>query len=277
MYTGKRLSHQLPDSGCRMFIFEDKVLIARDSKRRFYTRDTPIYVWELSANQVQEIGSFFNLILCHIDAVDDTLVALDLNVDEWPPLVHQTKWRTTTRQLLDEKNFRLPVPVEPPVDAQEFDVDSWNTFGHRTVTQLFFDATHKYPTLHLEYDYLIDRLSVRLIQCAEPFSGSAPTFSGSGYMSPNLVYHYTDQLAIYNANTGAVTLHQVWSHVSESKVVIARVFGDRDVFGIADWSGILLWIFNPTFVPMDIPECDCDECERLRQRIDSCNEDIDDF
>ncbi|KAL1974023.1 hypothetical protein VTN31DRAFT_5583 [Thermomyces dupontii] len=130
----------------------------------------------------------------------------------------------------------------------------------------------KPAAMHLEYDYSVDRLSVRWIR--EPlFSGIIYDFSAC--LTPNLVYRFstmTGQVAAYNATTGTVTRRSVWfpgNHVLgnrpslgsnlqwQTEILFDRpqaVFGDCEVFGLVNDSGIQLWFFNPSFVPDLIPD-----------------------
>ena len=246
-------------------IIEDKVVIAPMPQNEPY----PVYVWDLTSNHVQEIGRFSNFRMCHVDAAESVLVAFEINWEKQPPEVEQTKWATMTGQRLEKRNFDLPMPEDRPKYRPHFDRDTWSTYGHKTVAQLFF-GTDRYAAIHLEYDYSDDRLNVRWIHCAESTDVS---MDRSAFLTRHLVYRstMTRQVAICNATTGAVTLHscplrlatdgfmvRTWWEALQHRTrnQLFHVCGDREVVGLANDAGVELWLFNPNFVPNLDPDGD---------------------
>lgn len=130
-----------------------------------------IYVWDLGLDRIQEIGSFTDLRLWHLDVTEDVLVAFEINLLKEPAEVCQTKWSTMTGELLDRKAFHLELPAGlVPVDLYDYVCNNGsNTYGHKSVCQLLF-KTEDRVIIHLEYDYAVDRLSVRSLHCTEPIN-----------------------------------------------------------------------------------------------------------
>lgn len=275
IYAEKRLDQELRGSFPLYRIVEGKVVITSLQLSSM----SSIYVWDLSSNQLQHIessgvGSASNLILCHMDVAKNMLVAFQVSRYELPPKVWQTKWSTTTEQLLERKMiFDLPMPDDRPVCYR--DSEPWRTYGHRTVAQLFF-ATANQVTLHFEYDGSVDRLSFRWINCAEPMNAEFPR-KESAYLTPNLFYHFsttTGQFAIYNTRTGTATLRtaplrasyaiknysswkwirQQWQGATPFDPPFSHVCGDREAFGFANAIGVQLWFFNENFAPDFLPD-----------------------
>lgn len=242
-------------------IIDDKVVISNDAS---------IYVWDLSLNHVQKIGSFSRLWLYHVDAAKNILVAFEIDWSEEQPEVQETKWVTTTGDLLEKKTFYLSFPAGQPAKWNyDKGFDPYHTFGYKTVTNLFLEIATPAATF-LEYDYAVDQLTVRWIDCEAIYKEAL--CHGSAYPSRNLVYRYdseTCNVVIYNATTGTVTLHPVqfgpnrmnWARSSSISTPrgratrdnyvprYLRVFGDREVFGLANRSGVQLWFFNHNFAP----------------------------
>lgn len=288
LHTGKKFSQRISPFNVPHQIVDDKVVITGCPVQAF-GRPSHVYVWDLSSNHIQEIGSFVSLQLWHVDAIENMFVAFEVNWKSWRkqlPKVQQTKWETKTGQLLDKKIFDLPLPAETPRlgHTQYGGFHPYYTFGHKTATQIFlyddWPATKLPATMHLEYDYAADRLSVRKVRdCFNNYSSSA-------YLLPNLVYRSSTktgrcQVSVFNATTGEVTLHSVQSSTSlnsfpqqkwgaASGNPLEVVFGDREVFGWANDTGVQLWFFNPRFVPDGIPDCDCENC-RYSKEIGYCD------
>ncbi|KAL1997088.1 hypothetical protein VTN49DRAFT_7953 [Thermomyces lanuginosus] len=254
--TERKLNQQIPPVYYLETIVEDKVVFNNDSKGK----PCSFYVWDLSSNHVQQIGSFSKPVLYHVEAADNVLVAFEVNWKKLPPNVQQTKWRMETGQLLAKKTFHLPLPPDLPVNGQ-FDTMAFyrcHAFGHKSVNQLFL-VTDTCSTIHLEYDYAADRLNVRWIRTADLLNLADFKI----YLTPYLIYFCTSetsQVAVYNATTSTVTLHQIQIRRRSSNWILqkfrktgdqrfVKVFGDREVFGLANEAGVELWFFNPNFVP----------------------------
>lgn len=225
----------------------------------------PVYVWDLGLNHLQAIGNFSGLKFCHVAAAENILVAFQVYFERETPEVRQTKWTTTTGQLLEEKIFRLPVSVDIPVDANVRLLRSpCRTFGHKTVTQFHF-GTDVYSTMHLEYDYAVDWLNVRLIHSVNPGDGTIVR-DRPILVTPNLVYRWmrdNGQPVTYDATTGISIRYS--SHLPDTRVlrpyysmggpIHEREYywllsvGDRDAFGLVGDGGVQLWFCNPKFVP----------------------------
>lgn len=83
--------------------------------------------------------------------------------------------------------------------------------------------------------------------CADPINDVLRF--GCAHLTPNLVYNWTGLLVVFDASTGTVTQHPFTSPSNPH----TKVFGDREVFGLADDKGVHLWFFNPSFVPNHFP------------------------
>lgn len=60
----------------RHTIIEDKVIITPKSRLK---QSCPVHIWDLSSNHVQEVSSFYNLSLYHLDATENVLVAFEID------------------------------------------------------------------------------------------------------------------------------------------------------------------------------------------------------
>ncbi|KAL1971646.1 hypothetical protein VTN31DRAFT_2267 [Thermomyces dupontii] len=170
---------------------------------------------------------------------------------------------TTTGQLLAKKTFHLSLPADRPNDRFRFRYRRPHTFGHKTVNHIFCVDPNRYVTdhtVHLEYDYAVDQLSVQRIRTEIPLNHEALEI----YLTPNLIYLWTwntDKLGVCNVTAGTATLHRIqmlrslsrWIHEQLRRARrpwrICDVFVDRDVFGVANEIGVELWFFNPKSVP----------------------------
>ena len=88
-----------------------------------------------SDDDIQEIGSFSNLWLWHVDLNENTLLTFEIDWNTHPPEVQHTKW-TITGQLLERKDFRLSLPGGRPVDKRELYSPLFEKqciFGNRTI------------------------------------------------------------------------------------------------------------------------------------------------
>lgn len=245
-------------------IIKKNVVIALGSGSRL---DCPVMVWDLSSNHVHKIGNFSRGVLYHLDTTENVLVTFEITWWKSPPEVKQTKWTTTTGHLLEKKVFPLAITLNFSTDQL---YESSRTYGHKTVTQVLFTSYYhkkprKWAVAHLEYDYATDRLSARWIDLTEPAYGN--TQDRSVYLTQNLVYRHIKkgpQVVVYNTSTDVTSVHSdqlrntsvIRVHGPSSSQRVRReedqypfVFGDREVFGFANSSGIQLWFFNPNFVP----------------------------
>ena len=239
MYTKKKLLRQIPLYPALYTIVENKAVIAPEFKSDTF----PVYVWDLSSNHFQEIGNFTNLTLHHGDVSENLLVLFEINWEKQPPEVHQSKWTMTTGQLREKKNFHLPMPPGLDKYRPKFDNEPCCTFGHKTVVQVYSE-TDPTTTIHLEYDYAVDRLSVQWIRSDLPFDNVG---KWSIYLAPYLTYRFTyetAQPAVYDATTGIAARDLV-----NRAPKFNSAFGDSEVFGLGGDDGVQLWFFNPKFVP----------------------------
>lgn len=270
-------------------IVEDKAVIAPEPPDYWeYPYSATFYVWDLSSNRVQSIfrQGPWRLWLFHLAVAENVLVTFEISWHKYPPEVLQTKWATATGEVIENRVFHLslPLPVgcHPPVRPSHISgCDPCRTVGHKTVAYLFFDKSNPVSPvlLHLEYDYIVDQLTVRRWITSQ--SVSKETLSHNfAHLTQNLLYLFdseTPQLVVYNANaattTSAVTGHPVRARgnrlirarKTSSKATLQQtmaghaysshyltylhVFGDRKVFGWANTSGVQLWFFNPKFAP----------------------------
>lgn len=130
--------------------------------------------------------------------------------------------------------------------------------------------------MDLIYDHAIDKLSIRLNDCAQPNFADEPYI----YLTPDVVYYWKShyrRLEIFNADIQLTTkrpyqpdtrelavrewLGPVGHRIPGQSLPIPRMpyhpppqilpFGDR-VFGLASEDGVQFWFFDPNFTP-DIP------------------------
>lgn len=259
-HTNQKFEQRIPDYGC-MTIVEDKVVTHP------VTEHIPsfVYVWDLTSNHVQKIGSFSYLKLFHVAAAQNILVAFEMNLEKQTSEIRQTKWTTTTGQLLEEKFFHLSMWADQAMGKKKpLSNTYFRTYGHKTVAQIHY-ITHPCATMHLEYDYTNDLVSVQLIRSVdpgdEPIHGNYPIS-----ITPYLVYRWTRKRVhpvTYDATTGISVRHSC--HIQNIRALLPRnsvdqqieehnVFwflsiGDREAFGLAGDGGIELWFCNPNFVP----------------------------
>lgn len=253
----------------------------------------PIYIWDLTADQVHAIGSFRegNVWLWHIDPDDNVLVTFEIDWDKHPPEVQETKW-TVTGQLVNRKQFPLSLS-DCRTDRKVFelsesrirllDLSTNITFSHRkTMAQLCFysDTLRRGLWISLMYDQAIDKLSARLDDDSPPVYGMVNT-SDTAILTPKMKYTWDKNLKVFRVfrrdlgmvdmlpyQMDARELHtceflrlQLISEVpapSDRDEIMElimeglnrlplRIFGDREVLGVASCDGIQLWLFNPNF------------------------------
>lgn len=196
----------------------------------------------------------------------NVLVTFEINWDEFPPKVQQTKWRLTGG-LNDRKNF--------PLSLSGCDMDEGTftatfppryrtrcTFGRKTVIRLSSQGNHTF--MDLTYDHAIDELSLRCISNPWP----AYCFDWA-LLTPYISYqwneHYGNKVNICNFADGSLIVHpyrldfrevktgKEWREFGwDDQITPLKSFGDREVFGIVSLDGIQLWCFNPNFIP-DLP------------------------
>lgn len=240
-----------------------------------------ICVWDLHSDRVNEFGSFLSrMCLCHANADENVLVTFVIDWDVEPIEMQQTKWSLPDGKQLEQKQFRLPIRGYHVLETDVAGTmpGQYYTFGDKTTTQAFPEEI-PHSTAHFSYDYAVDQLSLRWIDCIEP-ANDFIFVALCGFLTPYIAYRWAQQLrsiAIYNAATGSTTLHAYQldiheistrnllgarlpppsrpngEHIRGNSVLIS--FGDREVFGLASDDGMQLWFFNPDFVP-DLPDAE---------------------
>lgn len=70
----RRIVQQFPGFGVLYPIIEDKIVIVP----MFLAPPTSMYVWDLSSNHIQRIGTFSRICLCHVDAAENVVVAFEI-------------------------------------------------------------------------------------------------------------------------------------------------------------------------------------------------------
>lgn len=283
-HTSQRLAErQFPGRPPYVAVVKDKVVIVPD----FTLLDQTINIWDLHTNQVQTIGSFFNielLALWHVDVDEGVLVTFEIDWNKHSSEVEQKKWSLSSGKQLDRKSFSLSVGTSHHrVDWKFFrwSFNNWCcTRGYKTSAELFYSTKDPYVALYLMYDYAVDRLSLSWIDCTKPINDFVP-MDRCNSLTPHIIYRWSVQLrgvVVYNVTSGTATVHPYQLHAREvitrnmlgaglppppcilSVAEILRFskhksFGDREVFGLATYDGIQLWFFNPAFVP-DLPDAE---------------------
>lgn len=259
-HTERTIDQAFPNTHNLYAVVKDKVVITPKKAEE----SSLIYVWDLNSNHVQDIHSSAYPRLFHMDATENILVGFDIFWERQPRevlAVRQIKWATTTGQLLETQTVHLPSPAGNSLS--EYAINVYQTFGHQTVAYLFFYLSNpidKRAGVHFEYNHAVDRLTVRWIPGESLYQRiSNSHFVFSAYLTPKLLYSFPaedNQLGIYNAAKGAVTLHSV-PRFSDSAPLYGRrsyynsgdvkVFGDREVLGFANHIDVELWLFNPNF------------------------------
>jgi len=267
LHTKQKICQRIPPVGFLEAIVEDKVVFIASAG----SQSRPLHVWDLSLNHMQKIGYFSNLVLYHVAATEKILVAFEINWEKRPPEMQQTKWKTTTGQQVAKGTFHLPELADHHNDGFKWRFDRCRTFGHKTVNHIFL-PTDRYDTVRLEYDYAVGQLSAQRIRSVDPLYKGSLTIC----LAPNVICFWTwrsDHIAIYNATTGTVNLPAIQMRRGLSSWIRNKlqrrdgprrfwdVFGDREVLGLADESGIELWFFSPRFVP------DPQVLKRLKQNM----------
>lgn len=247
------------------------VFIEKDKLIMFGLEEVPpIYIWDLRANKVHEVGSFRDVSLWHMDVDKNILVIFQIDWDRNLPEVQQTK-RTLTGELLDRKHFHLPLSGDWPegmrfIPARE---SRRRTFGQKTRTRLFSEIDEN-GLIDLIYDYTLDKLSARW--GASEFSKSIRNFGLYQILTPYIAYQWNitqRQIEITDVANNTATLHPYQPEVREMgtrrtlwhwkrlgyrpELIYIILFGNCEVFGLLGYDGIQLWFFNPNFVP-DIPD-----------------------
>lgn len=265
-----------PTYRVRITIEKDKLVILPFSIDEAF----PLWMWDLRSDRVQTIGSFISkdLDFWHVDADENVLITFEVNWDEHPLLVHQTRWTLTRGEVLDRKIFRLFLGGRR-VSRRDIFLKSHHNFGRTTEARVRLKGCH--TTIFLIYDHAIQRLSLRWFDSTEPITDRAGQPGGGPCLAPLLKYGWMSEhkgIAVWNAATGTTTLHGYqldFREVSAHKRLAAPLpppssdvwarrfaaffmdsclspFGDHEVFGMASDDGIQLWFFNPNFVP-DLP------------------------
>lgn len=276
LHTSEKLGEQeFPWIPIHITVANDKAVIVPWVVRRSH----PIYVWDLTLDQVHEFGLFADdLWMWHADADDNVLVTFEFNFNVHPPAVRETKWVLTGGELLDSKRFPLTLGgrrVEKTIICRQ--IDQWcHTYGDKTTTQLY-NIEDKNFLMHLTFDYATDRLSVRWIDCVEPI-GVVSIWGRYSSPAPHIIYRWAPQqlrgFMVYNAATGITTVrpyqadvrelsaHKLFGAVSRharfmqpdpQNTFPLKCCGDREVYFVASDEGLQLWFFNPDFVP-DLPD-----------------------
>lgn len=255
------------------FIDKDKVVILEPDSEPLY----PVYIWDLSSDSVQEINTFIDLCLWHLDAGGNMLVAFEVDWDKHPPEVRQTKW-TLSGQLMDRRHFSLSLSdlrvdrkIHKP--SREFimlPIDSNITNGSRTARILpYRDSYYPYCQIRLIYDHTMDKLSAQWYDNSPPsyFLSNTPIIViPCPYLMSRWEKH-TRLFKVYNIHDGTTLMHRYRLDAREAglreKLVprpghkwsifdrepILRMFGDREIIGMASEDGIQFWVFNPNFTP----------------------------
>lgn len=175
-----------------------------------------------------------------------------------------------------KKSFQLSLSAEP-LNLNDLIPGCYRTYGSKTVSQLFLKTEkYLYATIHMEYDYSDDQLSVRWIYATDPLDKDAHRYHSTS-LTPYLVYRWTGiprPPAIYDTAAGTAILHSkdmldfrvitrnLGAGIPHLKSLVPslRCFSDREVLGLAGEGGIEFFFFNPNFNP-NVPEGleDCDE------------------
>lgn len=104
LHTSRKLGeHEFNWVPFQITVAKDKAIILPWTDGRTH----PIFVWDLSSDQVHEFGSFSGLWLWHADADQNVLVTIEINWSAHPPEVQQTKWALIGGEPIHRKHFHL--------------------------------------------------------------------------------------------------------------------------------------------------------------------------
>lgn len=267
--TSGQYARELPFVTHETYIVNDKVVIVGFESKPIY----PVYIWDVSSDHFRMINDFADLGLWHVDTTDNTLVAFEIDWDTYPAAVQRTKW-TLTGQLLERKHFRLSLSdrrmdrkiLQPSKSFIDLRPGIRRTYGRRTVRTLpYRDPYYCYCTIHLAYDYAVDKLS------AEWYDSPAPVFARPNYpfsvaLTSRIAYIWNGfsfmvldhdksrrlmrpyQLDARELSVRNGLLHQPHRrHQPIDDEPYLWLFGDHEVFGIASQDGVQFWFFNPDF------------------------------
>lgn len=271
MHTGERHMIVAPENPTYISIERNRVVMVPHFGRQFY----PIYIWDLSADGIQEIGSFENPSLWHLDVDGNMLVVFVIDWNTHPLEVEQTKW-TLTGELVDRSQFCLSLEGRLAGKASYLKLS--RCYTHRTYCQQV-STSEGDAIVHITYDRAVDKLNVRWIKGAK-LTDKFVFLDCCNFLTSHIAYHWSEphkKLVIYDASDGTWTMKSYQLDIREfgarrllsprrprqnpyrritsdgSRPLIC--FGNRDIFGVESYDGLQLWIFNPNFVP-NIPDAE---------------------
>lgn len=265
---GERTIYALPEL---YSIKEDKALI-------YCVADeppSPISVWDLSTDHIQEIGSFHEPDLWHVDLDKNVLVVFEIKWKEWPLEVQQTKW-TLTGELLDKKDFNLSLPDCYADFASKRISVVFNCFsrayGDKTITRI--QSKRNGRLMDLIYNQTNEELSVRIIDPSQLIMRN-PYWNYCAFSTTDIIYRWNNSrghVEIFDVVRRTSTTRPYRLHTQEGRIrellalpgkkhesaidsngTFIVPFGDHEVFGLASNDGVQVWFFNPNFAP-DLPD-----------------------
>lgn len=222
--TSQRLVRELPCFPERLWIVKDKMVFFGSTVEPPF----PIYIWDLSVDQVRKIGDFGDVWLWHMDADENVLVTFEMNRSKRPLEVQQTKL-TLTGQLLEKKQFSLSVSG-PGLDDPKL-IKDIRPFGRKTVTRLA--SMNEDVTMVLMYDHAIDELSLRWIDHLLP-PKTTELSRLCEMLTPHIFYQWNSDLNrvhVSNTATGTSSMRSYQADVREVTPSEKQPFGDREVLG----------------------------------------------
>lgn len=246
IHTSQRRVRELPCFPERLWIVKDKMVIFGSTVEPPF----PIYIWDLSEDQIRKIGDFGDVWLWHMDAHENVLVTFEIDRNKRPLEVHQTKL-TLTGQLLDKKHFSLSVSGRGLDDSKL--IKDIRPFGRKTVTRLI--SMDEDVMMELMYDHAVDKLSFRWIDHLLP-PKTTELSRLCEMLTPHVSYQWNSDLNgfhVCNTANGTSSMHSYQADIREVTPSEKQPFGDREVVGLVSPDGIQLWFFNPNFAP-DFPK-----------------------
>ncbi|KAL1976917.1 hypothetical protein VTN31DRAFT_3199 [Thermomyces dupontii] len=268
MHTDAKQTTEIPfwPTGVRV----EKTRVVMFNSSTIWSSHSFISVWDLSSNQVHEIGSLRRVWLWHMEVDRNELVTFEINWRKRPLKVQQTKGTLTGRRL-DRKHFHLSLPDRIQFPLPRLFSDQ-STFGHKTVSRLSSGECPEFAMMDLMNDYTTDKLDLRWID--RPMPLKTEYFDDlSRTLTPYISYHWNcrrNRLDICNAATGTTTMHpyqldrrEVYTHkVARSysrrpkhppgspalfALYVVSCFNRHE--HLVSHDGIQIWYFDPKLEP----------------------------
>ena len=255
------------------YLFKDKLVVSYSTREGLWA----VHVWDLRLDSVREVGEFSNLNLLHVNTDTNVLVTFEINWKANPPEIQQSKWKLMAVELLERRQTLLSLPDHTIRAVNNGKILPRPGFcrhilSDKTIAELFVEIDNRTMHLHLMYDQAVYELSARWAEYPRSdFSRPDVMFGRIILPNPNLVYYWDEGFkmpAVYDVTRGRAdwseeysldnrlttdkSAKRIWfaaSPVEQRHGTGIRLFGDKEVIGLAGPGGVEVWFFNPDFAP----------------------------